>query len=177
MCEEKLSQLENGKLVGIARRSFVLITHPVVNDANMAIWKPTKSIPGPRSSDRSEGLSLGEVQARAIFALNQRIQELIGPPGKKHSTNSRPFRRIIADCRPSVLPGKVLADAAGKRLFISDGTHRIVETDLDGNTLAVAGNGRGHTTALRQATLTSAGAGISGISYVADRRMIYQPSI
>ena len=40
-------------------------------------------------------------------------------------------------------PGKVLADEAGKRLFISDSTHhRIVITDLGGKKIAVAGEGQ-----------------------------------
>ena len=43
---------------------------------------------------------------------------------------------------PLFFPGKVLADAAGKRLFIADSTHhRIVITDLDGKKIAVAGTG------------------------------------
>src|SRR5262249_38264003 len=38
--------------------------------------------------------------------------------------------------------GKVLADGAGKRLFIADSTHhRIVITDLDGKKIAIAGAG------------------------------------
>ena len=43
---------------------------------------------------------------------------------------------------PLFFPGKVLADAAGKRLFIADSTHhRIVITDLDGKKIAIAGTG------------------------------------
>src|SRR5262249_16706872 len=43
---------------------------------------------------------------------------------------------------PLYFPGKVLADAAGGRLFIADSTHhRIVITDLDGQKIAVAGTG------------------------------------
>ncbi len=35
---------------------------------------------------------------------------------------------------PLLFPGKVLADAAGKRLFIADtGHNRIIQTDLDGD--------------------------------------------
>ena len=40
-------------------------------------------------------------------------------------------------------PGKVLADAASKRVFIADSTnHRIVITDLDGKKIAIAGSGK-----------------------------------
>src|SRR5205814_10245097 len=44
---------------------------------------------------------------------------------------------------PLSFPGKVLADAASKRLFIADSTnHRIVVTDFDGKKIAVAGSGK-----------------------------------
>src|SRR5206468_2844595 len=43
---------------------------------------------------------------------------------------------------PLFFPGKVLADAASKRLFIADSTHnRIVIADLDGKKIAIAGTG------------------------------------
>src|SRR5262249_53066462 len=43
---------------------------------------------------------------------------------------------------PLFFPGKVLADAASKRLFIADSTHhRIVITDLEGKKIAIAGDG------------------------------------
>ena len=52
------------------------------------------------------------------------------------------FERLREGEPPLCFPGKVLADAASKRLFIADSTHhRIVITDLDGKKIAVAGVG------------------------------------
>src|SRR5437879_6829159 len=49
--------------------------------------------------------------------------------------------RLVAPT-PLRFPGKVLADAAGGRLFISDtGGHRILGADLDGRVEAVIGRG------------------------------------
>ena len=58
---------------------------------------------------------------------------------RSRSTSSWPPRTGES---PLFFPGKVLADAASKRLFIADSTHhRIVITDLDGKKIAVAGTG------------------------------------
>src|SRR5207245_732461 len=66
---------------------------------------------------------------------------------KKKTLNEKPLRFDLARQHeqgdsPLFFPGKVLADAASKRLFIADSTHhRIVITDLDGKKIAIAGNG------------------------------------
>jgi DNA-binding beta-propeller fold protein YncE len=53
-----------------------------------------------------------------------------------------PFRLEIPPTEVLNFPGKVLADAAGGRLFIADsGHHRIVVTDLDGLVLETIGTG------------------------------------
>jgi DNA-binding beta-propeller fold protein YncE len=62
--------------------------------------------------------------------------------------NERPLRFELARAHergdsPLFFPGKVLADAGGKRLFLADSTHhRVVVTDLDGKKVAVAGTGK-----------------------------------
>ena len=44
---------------------------------------------------------------------------------------------------PLAFPGKILADAKSKRLFISDSNHnRIVVTDLNGKFLETIGSGK-----------------------------------
>ena len=69
-----------------------------------------------------------------------------GTRRRRRSTRSR-SASISAKFResgdtPLFFPGKVVADATGKRLFIADSTHhRIVVTDLDGNKIAVIGTG------------------------------------
>ena len=65
----------------------------------------------------------------------------------KKTLNEKPLKFELARSQengdsPLFFPGKVLADAAGKRLFIADSTHhRIVITDLDGKKIAIAGDG------------------------------------
>src|SRR5208283_3161621 len=76
---------------------------------------------------------------------------------------------------PLYFPGKVLADAAGNRLFIADSTHhRIVITDLDGKMIAIAGAGQSGKAdgAFDKATFNDPqGLALSGETlYVADRK-------
>src|SRR5439155_17176889 len=76
------------------------------------------------------------------------IGKVIEEAKKRKTLNEKPIRFDTAQFRdrtdsPLFFPGKVHADAAGKRLFIADSTHhRIVVTDLDGNKLAVIGTGQ-----------------------------------
>src|SRR5262249_24430948 len=113
------------------------ITHPVVNDANLKIWRayavnswPTLYLIDPEGYvvGRGSGEGLGE-------ALDNIIAKQIEKHGAKKTLNEQPLRFDLARYKerkdsPLYFPGKVLADAAGKRLFIADSTHhRIVITD------------------------------------------------
>jgi DNA-binding beta-propeller fold protein YncE len=125
------------------------ISHPVVNDANMAIWNrlgveswPTLAVIDPEGyfvyADSGEG------QAPKV---EQAIDRLITKFRAKKELNEKPLRFDLARNRekgdtPLYFPGKVLADAAGDRLFIADSTHhRVVVTDLAGHKKAVIGTG------------------------------------
>jgi thiol-disulfide isomerase/thioredoxin len=125
------------------------IQHPVVNDANQAIWRaygvsgwPTVAVIDP------EGNYLGQESGEGQYEL---LDKLIAALIKKHrdkgTLNEKPIRFDLARFRekgdtPLFFPGKVLADGPGNRLFISDSTHhRLVITDLHGHKLAVAGTG------------------------------------
>ena len=125
------------------------ITHPVVNDANMKIWRrygvsswPTLFIIDPEGNavwyDTGEGL---------YDSADEVISKLIKIHRRKKTLNEEPFSFKLArlsERGDSALyfPGKVLADAASQRLFIADSTHhRIVITDLQGKKIAVAGTG------------------------------------
>lgn len=124
------------------------ITHPVVNDANMTIWRtfsvnswPTLFLIDP------EGYVVGRGSGEGLYEpLEQRIKDLIKLHKEKKTLNTKPLKFELAretGDSPLFFPGKVLADAAGKRLFIADSTHhRIVITDLDGKKIAVAGTGQ-----------------------------------
>ena len=94
--------------------------------------------------------------------------------------NEKPLKFELARIQengdsPLFFPGKVLADAASKRLFIADSTHhRIVITDLTGKKIAIAGVGEpGKTTApsTRPRFNDPQGMALKGDTlYVADRK-------
>ena len=131
------------------------ISHPVVNDANRTIWNaydchswPSLVLIDPEGNLVAEGEGEG-----LCPALDGRIARLVTEYRDKKLLDEKPPRQIRAPARyaetgasPLFFPGKVLADGAGKRLFISDSTHhRIVITDLDGKKIAVAGDGQAGT--------------------------------
>jgi DNA-binding beta-propeller fold protein YncE len=125
------------------------ISHPVVNDSEMKIWRafgvhswPTLVLIDP------EGNYLGAANGEGNYELLDGVlTRLIEEHRKKKTLNEKPIKFELARYQekgdsPLFFPGKVLADAAGKRLFIADSTHhRIVITDLEGKKIAVAGTG------------------------------------
>ncbi len=125
------------------------ISHPVVNDAEQRIWEtfgsrswPTLCLIDP------EGYAVWADSGEGHYeALDREITRLIKIHKAKKTLNENPLRFQLARSQetgesPLFFPGKVLADAASKRLFIADSTHhRIVITDLDGKKIAIAGSG------------------------------------
>ena len=124
------------------------IEHPVVNDADHEIWDnlgisswPTILMIDPEGKavwGRSGEFKAAEVDDVLKVALPYyRSQKLL---------DEKPFPlELAAESQaktPLRFPGKVLADAAGKRLFISDSNHnRIVIASLDGKLLDIIGAG------------------------------------
>jgi thiol-disulfide isomerase/thioredoxin len=126
------------------------ISHPVVNDANMRIWRAYRASSWP-------SLYLIDTQGRIVArgsgeglyeALDNRIAEQIKEARDNKTLNEKPLQFQLARLqetanRPLFFPGKILADEASGRLFIADSTHhRIVITDLAGKKIAVAGTGK-----------------------------------
>jgi thiol-disulfide isomerase/thioredoxin len=125
------------------------IGHPVVNDAEMKIWQkyevsswPTLYLIDP------EGNLVGRGSGEGLYeALDKAVGDLVDVHRKKKTLDEKPRRFELARFQekgdsPLFFPGKVLADAAGGRLFIADSTHhRIVITTLAGKKIAVAGLG------------------------------------
>jgi DNA-binding beta-propeller fold protein YncE len=122
------------------------IKHPVVNDANMVIWQrfgvnswPTLVLIRP------DGVYMGSVSGEGKFDLLDRvigrvINEFKGRLNLKPLELSPDTKRAAST--PLLFPGKILADRAGNRLFITDtGHNRIVQTDLGGKNPVVIGNG------------------------------------
>jgi thiol-disulfide isomerase/thioredoxin/outer membrane protein assembly factor BamB len=125
------------------------ISHPVVNDADMKIWKtygarswPTLYLIDPEGYviAAGSGEGLGE-------ALDREIGKLVKIHQDKKTLDEKPRKFELARFSekgdsPLFFPGKILADEGGKRLFIADSTHhRIVITDLQGKKIDVAGIG------------------------------------
>jgi len=123
------------------------IKHPVVNDANMVIWErfevsswPTLVLLGP------DGTQLDKASGEVPFErLDRAIGQLVAK--YKNQLNLKPLElldeREAAAKTPLLYPGKVLADAQGDRLFVSDtGHNRIVQTDLRGASAVVIGSGQ-----------------------------------
>ena len=158
------------------------IEHPVVNDADHKIWNayavrswPTFYLIDP------EGYIYGRGSGEGLFdALDVAIDKLIRLHREKKTLNEQPLRFDLAKfslrkTSPLFFPGKVLADPAGRRLFIADSSHhRIVVTDLDGKKIAVAGTGQ---PGLKDGPFAAAafndpqGMALHGeILYVADRK-------
>ena len=124
------------------------IEHPVINDSNMTVWRkfgvhswPTLVLLDP------EGFYCGYVSGEGNRdILEQVIEKLITYHKAKGTLDETPVRFDLeshkATATPLRFPGKILADEAGKRLFISDSNHnRIVVTDLEGKVLSVIGSG------------------------------------
>jgi thiol-disulfide isomerase/thioredoxin len=125
------------------------ISHPVVNDAEMKIWRAygASSWPSLVLID-PEGYIVGQDSGEGLYeVLDKAIGRLIEIHKERKTLNDKPLKFDLARTKergdsPLFFPGKVLADEAGNRLFIADSTHhRIVITDLAGKKIAVAGVG------------------------------------
>jgi thiol-disulfide isomerase/thioredoxin len=125
------------------------ITHPVVNDANMTIWRkmnvrswPTLVLIDP------EGYYCGYVSGEGKRELLENvIGKLISYHRAKGTLDESPVHFDLEKYKdkptPLKYPGKILADKKRKRLFISDSNHnRIVISDWNGQLLDVIGSGK-----------------------------------
>lgn len=124
------------------------IEHPVVNDSNMTIARkfffnswPTFVLIDP------EGNYVGRQPGEGNRELFDRvIGQMITYHRAKGTLDETPVRFDLekAQAAPTPLryPGKLLADAASNRLFISDSNHnRIVISSLDGELIDIIGTG------------------------------------
>jgi thiol-disulfide isomerase/thioredoxin len=124
------------------------IEHPVVNDSEHGIWEMlgVSSWPTLLMIDPAGNLvwgTSGEFKAEDVEKV---LKRGIAYYRKKELLSDEPLTfELEATKQPATplrFPGKVLADEAGARLFISDSNHnRIVVTGLDGKLLDVIGGG------------------------------------
>ncbi len=124
------------------------IKHPVINDADQVLWNrfganswPTLVLIDP------SGEVVGSLSGEGHFArLDRAIGVLVARHRARGDLSETPIKFFPeseqADDAPLSFPGKVLADAEGKRLFIADTVHnRIVRTTLDGERPVAIGTG------------------------------------
>ncbi len=124
------------------------IEHPVINDWQFKVWRlfgaqawPTVVLIDPEGKaiwGRSGEITAGEVREVLAKAMPYyRKQRLLDAKPLKFQLES-----AKAASAPLKFPGKVLADAAGRRLFIADSSHnRIVVAGLDGALVDTIGSG------------------------------------
>ncbi|KAF3453177.1 hypothetical protein FNV43_RR03614 [Rhamnella rubrinervis] len=126
------------------------ITHPVVNDGDMQLWRelgvnswPTFALVGPN------GKLLAQVSGEGRRKdLDNLVEAALLYYGRKKMLDSTPIPlRLEKDNDPRLFtsplkfPGKLAVDVLNNRLFISDSNHnRIVVTDLDGNFIVQIGS-------------------------------------
>lgn len=145
------AKFENEKDTKSIRKAVLRyeIAHPVVNDANHAIWDAfdVSSWPTMAVID-AEGKLVGMLSGEGNYdLLDKVVSGLIAEAKEKKVLNEKPIRFDLIRFRetgdsPLFFPGKVYADEKGGRLFIADSTHhRIVVTDLDGNKKEIVGAG------------------------------------
>ncbi|XP_049351300.1 protein SUPPRESSOR OF QUENCHING 1, chloroplastic isoform X4 [Solanum verrucosum] len=136
-----------------AIRSAVLrygITHPVVNDGEMNLWRelgvnswPTFVLVGPNGKLLAQIAGEGHrkdldnlVEAALLFYGKKKLLDSKSIPLRLEKDNDP---RLLTS--PLKFPGKLAVDVLNNRLFISDSNHnRIVVTDLEGNFLVQVGS-------------------------------------
>ena len=125
------------------------IKHPVANDANQVIWDrfgvrgwPTIAVIDARGElvEEISGEGHGDQLDRLIGDLVARHRsrgELDETPVEFPAESERSHQEAL------LYPGKITADPASKRLYVSDtGHNRIVVTDLDGKFVEAIGGGK-----------------------------------
>ncbi len=124
------------------------IKHPVINDANMTLWKRfgVNSWPTLVLIDADGKFVNGWAGEGNSAAIDREIGELVELHKARGELNLAPLKFTPEMERssngPLLFPGKVLADGAGKRLFITDtGHNRIVQAGLDGTNPVSIGSG------------------------------------
>lgn len=126
------------------------ISHPVVNDGEMYMWRelgvnswPTFTVIGPNGKILAQLAGEGRrkdlddlVEAALLYYGGKKLLENTPLPLKLEKNNDP---RLSTS--PLKFPGKLAIDVLNNRLFISDSNHnRIVVTDLDGNFIVQIGS-------------------------------------
>lgn len=124
------------------------LRHPVVNDANLVLWRNyrVESWPSFRLID-PEGFLVAAGSGEVSFEdLDAAIAGVVREHLRRGTLNRSPVKFALERegeaSTPLRFPGKVLADAAESKLYIADSGHnRIVIASFDGEVLDVVGSG------------------------------------
>ncbi|XP_025662380.1 protein SUPPRESSOR OF QUENCHING 1, chloroplastic isoform X2 [Arachis hypogaea] len=126
------------------------ITHPVVNDSDMYLWRklginswPTFAVVGPNGKLLAQLAGEGHKKD-----LDDFVEAALMFYGKRNLLDNTPIMLNLEkdndprlSASPLKFPGKLAIDILNNRLFISDSNHnRIVVTDLDGNFIVQIGS-------------------------------------
>lgn len=124
------------------------IEHPIVNDADFAIWQayavnawPTRYLIDPA------GYIIGKLSGEGGYeALDKAIADSVAEFRKRGELNEAPLKLVLERAKigdlPLAFPGKIVADEKSGRLFIADSDHnRIVIAKLDGTLVETIGSG------------------------------------
>jgi thiol-disulfide isomerase/thioredoxin len=144
------AKFDNEKETENIRRIVVRygVEHPVVNDADFRIWEAyaVRAWPTQVLID-TNGYVVGQASGEGHYdALDKAIGQLVEEARARGTLNEQPLKLALERAKvgdlPLAFPGKVLADAAGDRLFVSDTNHnRVVVARLDGTLLYTIGSG------------------------------------
>ncbi|KAL5565895.1 hypothetical protein UlMin_029059 [Ulmus minor] len=158
------------------------ITHPVVNDGDMILWRalgvnswPTFAVVAPNGKLIAQ--LAGEGRRKDLDDL---VEAALQYYGRRKMLDNSPLPLSLEkdnDPRlftsPLKFPGKLAIDVLNNRLFISDSNHnRIVVTDLDGNFIVQIGSTGEE--ALRDGTFDDAAFNRpQGLAYNAKKNLLY----
>jgi len=144
------AKFENEKDTENIRRIILRyeLEHPVYNDSDFAVWQsygvrawPTQVLIDPG------GYVIGSVSGEGNYDLIDRVvAKAVDEYRKRGELDEQPLKLVLERTKvgdlPLAFPGKILADAAGDRLFIADSNHNhIVITKLDGTLIDTIGTG------------------------------------
>lgn len=144
------AKFDNEKETGNIRKAILRyeIEHPVINDANMTIWRkfqinswPSLVLIDPEGNYC--GVAPGEGNRELLDGV---IGKVIAYHKSKGTLDETPvnfdLERNRNPATPLKFPGKLLADVPNQRLFVSDSNNnRIVVASLDGKLIDVIGTG------------------------------------
>jgi len=123
------------------------LEHPIFNDRDFVVWQsyavrawPTLMFIDPN------GKVIGSHSGELPFpALDQVLSQMVEEFDRANLLNRQTLPFTVRHPKmdsPLAFPGKVLADATSRRLFIADSNHhRLVITDLEGHVQNVVGRG------------------------------------